>query len=247
MVFDHYNKIDETWEKVRNAIAKNILRNCSAKCSTMKYDPTKQGPGPSTTAVICVYTERDTRNMIGFKLIEIVKRDIAYKTEESTKCGRFTHAGTSVKSQKIYWNDGEPSQWLNGKPKYSTSLLTPDIWHLNVVEVPHSSPKNGYWILQLENVELTELWHHLSDIIKSRKNPGIIQMICPYKEDRKSPTEKPVFEVYTSDKDKHSVGKMLVNLVKRDILYCNYNGHPASTLPYKKGIPITTGGSPQFM
>ena len=108
-----------------------------------------------------------------------------------------------------------------------------DIWHVNVVRAPFNSKRiDGCWILQLEHKELTELWHSLKEIIESsEKNPGIIKMECPPKKEKYSCTEKPIFEVHTSDKDKHSVGKMLIDLVKRDIKYCeSTSSHPGTTL-----------------
>ena len=126
-------------------------------------------------------------------MIGIVKRDISYKTEESTRGGRFNHAGTSVRGENkiIFWNDGYPSKKFIGKRKYSTSLGKADTWNLNVVRVPFNPKRiDGRWILQLENMESTELWHSLKEIIESReKNPGIIQMVCPPKQDRKSRTD----------------------------------------------------------
>ena len=72
----------------------------------------------------------------------------------------------------------------------------------------------------MEYKELTGLWHHLKKIIECKeKNFGIIKMVCPPKRQRSSPTEKPVFLVYTSSKDSRSVGKRLIKLIKRDIDY----------------------------
>ena len=66
------------------------LQGCVlAACTTMKHDPTQEGPGPSTTCVICVYTEEHDMDTIGFKLIEIVQQDIKYKTESDTLAGNM--------------------------------------------------------------------------------------------------------------------------------------------------------------
>jgi len=53
----------------------------------------------------------------------------------------------------------------------------------------------------------------------SGDNFGVIKMICPPKYDRKSPTEKPVFHVYTSEDKKKCVGKELIEIVQRDLIY----------------------------
>lgn len=76
LVFRSYDDIDETWEKICRAIAEDKLQSCvCAKCSTMKYNPTEEGPGPSTTTIISVYTEEHNIDDIGFKLVELVKHE----------------------------------------------------------------------------------------------------------------------------------------------------------------------------
>ena len=66
MVFRHYDELDEMWEKIRTAIASDKLHECMlARCATLKYDPTQEGPGPSTTSVISVYTEKHNIEDIG--------------------------------------------------------------------------------------------------------------------------------------------------------------------------------------
>ena len=230
-MFKHIDEMDDTWEKIRTAMARDELQGCLvAKCSTMKYHPTLQGPGPSTTSVVCVYTEEHNMDDIGFKLIEIVKQDIKYKTDEDSWSYKYTHAGSGkVTIKTIFWNNGKPSFECKDKPCYGTSLRREDIWHLNVVlalEPFSSMEEHGRWILYLEYKELTELWHLLKGIIECKeKNFGIIKMVCPPKRVRSSPTEVPVFHVYTSDNSK-SVGKKLIKLIKRDIDYECKPRHP---------------------
>ena len=114
------------------------LQGCVlAACTTMKYDPTQEGPGPSTTCVICVYTEEHDMDTIGFKLIEIVQQDIKYKTESDTLAGKYVHTGCGkVTIKTIFWNNGRPSFVCEDKPCYGTCRYKEDIWHLNVVEAP---------------------------------------------------------------------------------------------------------------
>ena len=58
LVFRYFDNVDETWENIRTALARNELGGCiSAKCSTARYNPTRHGPGPVTTVAISVYTE----------------------------------------------------------------------------------------------------------------------------------------------------------------------------------------------
>ena len=225
MVFRHFDELDDIWEKIRKAIASDELQGCiHGRCTTLKYDPTQEGPGPSTKSVICVYTEEHNIDDIGFKLIEMVKHDIKFKTEEATMNRRYTHAGHGKVSMKtIYWNNGKPSFECEDKPCYSTSPHKEDIWHCNVVTAPEpfcSEEVHGRWILYLEFLELTELWHYLKDMIEHKESRfGAIRMVCPPKRERKSPTELPEFHLYTSEKWYKAVGRKLIKLVEKDIDY----------------------------
>ena len=225
LVFKHYDEIDDVWEKIRTAIARDELQGCvNAKCSTMRYNPTLEGPGPSTTSVICVYTKEHNMDDIGFKLIEIVKQDIKYKTDDDTRKFKYTYAGSGrVTIKTIFWNNGKPSFECEDRPCYGTSFRREDIWHLNVVTAPEplgSREDHGRWVLYLENEDLTYWWHLLKDFIDDEeKNYGIIRMVCPPKRVRNSPTEKPVFHIYTSGKDRKVVGKRLIELIEDDLDY----------------------------
>ena len=247
-MFKHYDEIDDTWKKIRTAIARDELQGClTAKCSTMRYHPSCEGPGPSTTAVVCVYTEEHNMDDIGFKLIEIAQQDIRYKTDEDTLSNKYVHTGSGkVTIRTIYWNNGKPSLHCEDKTCFGTSFRKEDVWHLNVVIAPEpfgSVEDHGRWILYLEYKELTELWHYLKEIIECReRNFGIIKMVCPPKRIRRSSTEKPVFLVYTSGKDSKPVGKKLINLIKRDIVYeCKARHHDqpgvVKTLFWNEGEP----------
>ena len=225
-MFDYYDKLDTTWKKIRTAMARGELYGCSAKCTTMRYDPTKEGPGPSTSGVICVYTRERNVEGVGFKLIQIVKRDIMYKTVVDTRNYKFKHAGTLLNKdlKRIYWNHGKPSHTCTDGPCYNTiSLKRADMWHLNVVIAPEpfgSMEASGRWILKLENRETTSMWHIIKDRIESgNKAYDIIKMECPRKLARESRTEKPTFYVYTSRDDHKSVGMNLIELVKRDLTF----------------------------
>ena len=103
----------------------------------MRYNPTKGCPGPSTSAVICVYTEEHNMDAIGFKLIEIAQQDIKYKTNSDSWAGKYVHTGfKNVTIKTIFWNNGRPSFLCEDKPCYGTSRDKEDIWYLNVVEAP---------------------------------------------------------------------------------------------------------------
>ena len=167
MAFKHFDEIDETWEKICKAIASGKLCGCEwAKCSTMRYDPTMEGPGPSTSVVICVHTKKDNMKDIGFKLIRIVKQDIWYKTNETTEKREFSfNAGKPVTEKTIYWNHGRPSEKCIG-PKSWGITFKEDIWHLNEINAPEPCLEaiDGQWILTLKYEELTALWYYLIKI-----------------------------------------------------------------------------------
>ena len=230
MVFRHYDELDEMWEKICSAIASDELHECIlARCTTLKYDPTQEGPGPSTKSVISVYTEKHNIEDIGYKLIRIVQNDIHYKTGEASKKNRYTHAGHGkVTIKTIFWNKGKPSFEREGRRCHGTSPDKEDIWHLNVVTAlePFCSEEvHGKWILYLDFLELSELWHQLkTDIEQKESKFGAIKMICPQKREPKSSTEPPEFHVYTSVNWYKAVGRKLIKLVKRDIDYERISG-----------------------
>ena len=240
MVFKHFNKIDATWVKIRTAIAEARLEGCvSAMCSTIRYNPSRHGPGPNTKGQIGVYTEIDNKDAIGFAMIEITKEDVKYKTNETTWKGKYVSAGDGVVSQQtIYWNKGNPSIEKEGNkfdPFNSNSYEIEDTWHLNLVEAPEpikSKEFYGHWVLSLKPNELTELWHLLKELIESKEqNYGIIRMECPKKEVRYSQKELAKFKVHTSKEDKEQVGYKLIKLVWRDIVYC-YDSRPVGEILY---------------
>ena len=250
LVFKNFDEIDDTWERIRTSVVTNTLQGCvHAVCTTMKYNPTMEGPGPSTTGVICVYTEEHDIDAIGFKLIEIVQQDIKYKTESDSLAGKYVHTGAGkVTIKTIFWNNGKPSFVCEDKPCYGTSRYKEDIWHRNVVEAPKQFvPKQifGRWILELENEELTPLWHILKDKIECKTdNFGVAKMVCPPKRNRRSAEEKAVFQFYVAKRWKDSVGYKLINLVKTDIVFeqkrrndSDGRSHRYETLYWNNGEP----------
>jgi len=176
--------------------------------------------------VICVHTEEHNMDDIGFKLVALVKQDIKYKTDAASLDYKYTFTGSKkVCIKTIYWNRGRPSFECKDEPCPGTSYDKEDIWHLNVVKAPEPfslRPVHGRWVLTLEygDGELSSLWHHLKEIIESKvDNFGVIKMICPPKHNHYSPIEKPVFHVYTSGDKKKCVGKKLIEIVQRDLVY----------------------------
>ena len=225
MVFKHFDELDATWERVKMALLRDELQGCShAGCSTMRYNPSVSGPGPDLIGVICVYTKQHNMDAIGFKLIEMEKHDIRYKTEQDSGDYKYSfNSSTPVSIKTIYWNDGRPSFVCEDKPQYSTSLKREDIWHLNVVDAPESlnlGEVEGRWVLFPEYKELTGLWHTLKKLVESEEdNFGIIRMICPPKRKRKCTIEKPEFHIHTSKGRRRIVGRKLIRMVEDDIVY----------------------------
>ena len=225
MIFKHLNKIDETWEMIRRAIVEDNLQGSRyAAVSCMRYNPSIGGPGEQTCGVICVYTQEHDMDAIGFRLIEMVKHDIKYKTDQASINREYSFTGSGPVSLKtIYWNNGMPSFVCEDGACFGTSYEQEDIWHSNVVDAPESlkyGAIHGYWVLYLKYAELTRLWHFLKKQIEShRKNFGVIRMVCPQKRVRNSPTEMPEFHLYTNKKNMKAVGLRLIRFVERNIVY----------------------------
>ena len=255
LVMKDIDKIDETWSQIVRAMINDKLQGCQVcKCSTMLYNPSCSGPGPRTNNVICVYTCEHDMDAIGFKLVEIVKHDIKYKTDAATEEYRYVHAGSGKCTIKtIYYNNGKPSFNLEGDKCFSTTYGMEDKWHLNVVKCPEMSKSEdayGRWIIELEYQDLTDLWYILKRKIEFDKEKfGALLMVCPKKRDKHS-TELPVFHVYTNKEKMRNVGLALVNVVecnitfefKKDLkvlqpvtLYWN-DGEPDYQIVRRKGI-----------
>ena len=225
MIFKHWDELDATWERVKMALLRDELQDCSdAACSTMRYNPSVSGPGPDLAGVICVYTQEHDMDAIGFKLIEMMKHDIKYKTDRDTLDYKFSfNSSTPVSIKNMYWNNGRPSFECEDKPHKSSSFKREDIWHLNVVEGPKSlnlGVVEGRWVLFPEYKKLTGLWHTLKKLVESEEeNFGVIRMVCPPKRKRNCSSERPEFHVYISNERRRSMGQKLIRMMEDDIKY----------------------------
>ena len=199
--------IDETLEKMRTAIARGGLGGCRlAKCTTMRYNPTKEGPGPSTNAAVSVHTSKDNRSAIGYKLIRIVQRDIKFKTDKATDNYEYAHAGTGKGSQTLFWNGGNPSP--RGKRLFP-SHDQEDIRDINVVMARTIWLQVVQWLVGTSH-GIQEDDGVMKGMIE-RDNFGVIKMVCPPKHDQRSAVEKPVFHLYTTSQDREQVGMKLIS------------------------------------
>ncbi len=229
LVFQDYDKLSEIWTKIVMALREGKLEDCcEVKSSTLWYHPSCAGPGPSTSGVICVYTYKDDMESIGYKLIQIVKQDIKYKTDEDTRNYKYSHVGEVTTIKTLYYNQGHPSPELTGERCFGTTRNKEDIWRINEVISPTITtlgPDYGRWILTLEYKELTRFWY----LLKRKIEEGQIKakkMVCPSKRRRSSRDEKPIFHVYTDEEHIKAVGSLLILEVCHDIKYERKSGYP---------------------
>ena len=242
MVYKDLEDLDDAWKRIGEAILADKLPGCrDAKCSTLYYDPTRVGPGPCTTGAILVYTKKDDIDAVGFELIKLVQQDIKYKSNEKSKEYQYAFTGQGqVTDKTLYWNSGTPSFKSAGVRCYGHTRDKEDKWQVNIVnarEPLRSEEADGKWILTLEYEELTPLWHSLKAKIESGEFKAI-KMECPPKLDYRSRDEKPRFFIFTSTKEKSSVGRYLIEIVKRAIHYeFNSKPHSRETLYWNEGKP----------
>ena len=225
MIFRSYAAIDEMWHKVRTEVESGVLTESvlGASTTTMLYNPTMGGPGPSTSAVICVHTTEDNADSVGYILITIAQHNIKYKTEEASAKREYSWTGEENKSvcvKTLYWNDGKPSFVLECYSPRSYHIK--DEWHVNHVTAPEEimsvSTVYGRWVIEELYINLTGLWHGLKEMIE-KGDLGPVEMVCPPKLNRKNPNENPVFLVYTARDNKERVGITLAVIVEKDIRY----------------------------
>ena len=97
MVFRPFTQLDETWHMIRREIESGALAE-----SMMKVDHA----GPSKGGVVIVYTSESNVERAGGELIKLVKHDIKYKTNRTTRQGRYAWKGRheSICEKTLYWN-----------------------------------------------------------------------------------------------------------------------------------------------
>ena len=259
LVFRPYSQIDETWHLVRKATESGVLRESTrgAKCSGLFYDPCCHGPGPKTSGVICVYTMEEDVDRAGFILINMLKHDLKYKTDEATLDGDYSWKGkgASVCLKTLYWNNGKPSFVFEGKLCRGPRCHgIKDEWRINCVAAPESIMSTdvlcyGRWVI-VPKRNLTELWHLLKDMIKSGEL-GAVEMVCPPKINFKNQNEEPVFHLYTGRKNKEFVGLTVANIVGKDMVYelgkaAYRSGTSGSKVTYNHRI-VWNDGDPEYI
>ena len=105
LVFQYKTKIDDTWEEVRQAVQSGQLGAIACKVSTMRPNPNSSNPN---MLVICVYTTEEDMDEVGLKLVHIVKQKIRYKTDETTRAGKYAcHGDVNVTCRTLDWNKGK--------------------------------------------------------------------------------------------------------------------------------------------
>ena len=237
-IFRNFEDLNKTWCVVRDEVMSGRLGAIGASCSTLWYNPQKNGAGPITTGRIGVYTNEHDYIEVGLRLIQlrVIQHDIKYKTLRATHRGEFslTHENTKrISSKTIFWNKGRP--YAAEKMKRGTSPCYPhvrnphrsdpksDKWKVNIVDGPskqRSENAYGKWIIKSSfdyesEVNVTKLWHKLKGEIEGGGLP-VIQMECPRGASKDSPPE---IHVTTSEANMEAVGRSISNLVKDDIEY----------------------------
>ena len=219
LVFKDLDSLDEAWSQIRSAVLEQRLASCvEAKASTVRYNPSRGGPGPKKNGVICVYTGENDEDAIGFQLIEIVKQTTSYKLNDVTRAGAYSHQGLLVSNKTLYWNEGKPSFENTVKISRRSGLV--DKWQLNVVRAPEplgSARICGRWIVYLPTPMMTEYWHMLKKDIESKdSNFGVVKMECP----RVSKKNPPRFLFFTSKEWKDKSGEALAIIFDSEIVDC---------------------------
>ena len=112
-----------------------------AHCTTLYYNPSDGGPGPSTWGVIIVFTSESNAERAGVDLIQLVKHD---KTNRATEEGRYAWkgGGESVCEKTLYWNGGEPSTSKDQMYRGPFRRSIEDRWSINCVVAPDSVMSN---------------------------------------------------------------------------------------------------------
>ena len=109
LVFRKETQIDATWSKIAKAVKSGHLVAASSKVAT-RYNFLNSPFVNSKSYVICVYTSAARMDQAGLALIQMVRHDLHYKTDEATAMGHYSNTTTARISKKtMYWNNGRPS------------------------------------------------------------------------------------------------------------------------------------------
>ena len=116
LLFRPEHQIAAAWKTLATAVQSGQLQAASAKVAT-RYNCLNNHNGnarnrrnKSPSYVICVYTSEERMDEVGMRLIQLVKHDLHYKTDESTALGHYSNRGQPrVTKTTLYWNHGRPS------------------------------------------------------------------------------------------------------------------------------------------
>ena len=110
LVFRNFDRLDETWHRIKEAVESGELGATSAKSSTAAAATVGVAQARKGQGVICVYMSKNTIDEVGLKLIYLVRHDIRYKTDEATLRRLYSYKGhQKITCRTIYWNGGDPS------------------------------------------------------------------------------------------------------------------------------------------
>ena len=94
-------ELDGLWHLIHPLVTSGSLGATGAKCSTSVPNPTSPD---HSKGVICVYTTKDMRDLVGQRLLEKVQCTIKYKSDEATLAGRYVSRGhKGVCEKTLYW------------------------------------------------------------------------------------------------------------------------------------------------
>lgn len=105
LVFQPVSEIDNAWEDIRKMVASDMLGATAAKTATMRENPHSTD---ENYKVMCVYTTQEDIEVVGMKLMSIVKNTIRYKTDQTTMSGKYSSGGMKTTCKTLLWNGGQP-------------------------------------------------------------------------------------------------------------------------------------------
>ena len=219
LVFRLYGReLDETWHMLTRVLDSGKLGADSMKSSTLRYNPSCAGTGFHNAGVICIYTTEKLMDEAGFQLVELLKHDIKYKTDEATLSGVYMHRGAERTTLKtLFWNDGNPSfecQVMNPGPPRIRSQIGQS--NTAKAPVPYCFDRvYGKWIVPTEHNAVTDDYHAIREELETGRL-GAVRMVCPKK---RSPLDDPIIIVFTSEWRMREVGCKLLNFLKRDLTF----------------------------
>lgn len=222
----NFEDLNKAWCVLRDKVVSGELSATGATCSTLRYHPSKCGPGPQTTGIIKILTKFDNFMDVGLKLINLdeIQHDIRHRTIHQRTEGPASHsyADSGVLTQ-LFWNDGLASTTQKGllthSPHRSKYDYDPseDDWKLHIARGTTQGKIHGKWIVPFGSLfGLTHLWHKLKYLLETAElRAEMMECVAPRKR-----LERPAaIHLFTAKEEVQAVGEMVLPIVERDISY----------------------------